>query len=90
MLQVSMVEAIIFILLYTIVIALVCLGCYYVGRNSRTEDIDYLTDQILSGVSVDKAPSKHRMSRVRYNPGNFLDPVEPEGEPYKRRGKEGA
>jgi len=80
--------------LFTFVVAFFLGIGYYVGRKSRSQDIEYLCNQILEGVTVEQ-PSKHRLPRARYDRKNrnrleLFDPVVPDIEPVRKKGdKEG-
>jgi len=81
-------------LLFTFVIAFFMGIGYYVGRKSRAQDIEYICDQILEGVTVEQA-SKYRLPRARYERKRrerleMFDPVMPDVEPVRKKGdKEG-
>lgn len=79
---------IIFIPVYTIVVALLVYLGYYIGRKSRSEDIDYicsiLTQNDSKKLKVPK-PRKTFMSIMDDLPPMNLDPVTPTEEPYKKK-----
>jgi len=72
--------------LYAVLVAFVGFCGYYIGRKSRIEDVEHISQVLTQGVVETTQPTKHRVKKVRWNPKNLLDPVEPEGEPFRKGG----
>lgn len=75
-----------FTFLYIVLVVIIGVCSYYIGRKSRLEDVEDISQMLTQGVVETVQPTKHHVKKVRWNPKNLLDPVEPEGEPFRKEG----
>jgi len=49
---------------------------YYVGRRSKLEDIERISDILTKGIYTEEQPRNMRTKRTSWKPGNLFKPTE--------------